>query len=196
MSAGFWTSDGPSSWSNCNNRMRWLRQRYAHLWGSVKWMDAWQQLDDQTLAPTACTHAYAQAWTHAIWQLRPWRMWTRKRSLQFLWKMIGVASLESMLVFLVARGFWYRPIWISALDWLSHHPNLYTSLSASFLANIFIWINIYVAYKSQQSISSWLGGPARQRLPVVSQHPCGWSPNSTDLHMSTYRYKRHSRAIC
>merc|ERR1719180_47145 len=61
MSTGFWTSDGSSSWPNCNHRMWSLRQRYAHLWGSVKWMDAREQLDDQTLAPAACTHAYAHA---------------------------------------------------------------------------------------------------------------------------------------
>merc|ERR1719180_555954 len=61
MSTGFWTSDGSSSWPNCNYRLRSLRRRYAHLWGSVKWMDAREQLDDQTLAPAACTHAYAHA---------------------------------------------------------------------------------------------------------------------------------------
>merc|ERR1712172_168182 len=61
MSTGFWTSDGSSSWPNCNNRMWCLRQRYAHLWGSVKWMDAREQLDDQTLASAARTHAYAHA---------------------------------------------------------------------------------------------------------------------------------------
>merc|ERR1711971_159439 len=61
MSTGFWTSDGSSSWPNCNNRLRSLRQRYAHLWGSVKWMDAREQLDDQTLASAARTHAYAHA---------------------------------------------------------------------------------------------------------------------------------------
>merc|ERR1711971_1014558 len=61
MSTGFWTSDGSSSWPNCDYRMWCLRQRYAHLWGSVKWMDAREQLDDQTLASAARTHAYAHA---------------------------------------------------------------------------------------------------------------------------------------
>merc|ERR1719180_357594 len=61
MSTEFWTSDGSSSWPNCNYRLRSLRQRYAHLWGSVKWMDAREQLDDQTLASAARTHAYAHA---------------------------------------------------------------------------------------------------------------------------------------
>merc|ERR1711971_1423567 len=61
MSTGFWTSDGSSSWPNCDYRMWCLRQRYAHLWGSVKRMDAREQLDDQTLASAARTHAYAHA---------------------------------------------------------------------------------------------------------------------------------------
>ena len=65
MPTGFWswTSNGSTSWSNCYNRMRSLRQRYAHLWGSLKWMDAWEQLDDKALAPAA--HAHAHAYAHA-----------------------------------------------------------------------------------------------------------------------------------
>merc|ERR1712110_47959 len=61
MSARFRTSNGATSWSNCYNWLRCLRQRYAHLWGSLKWMDAWEQLDDKTLAPAAHAHAYAHA---------------------------------------------------------------------------------------------------------------------------------------
>ena len=61
MSTRFWTSNGPASWSNCYNWLWCLRQRYAHLWGSLKWMDAGEQLDDKTLAPAACAHAYAHA---------------------------------------------------------------------------------------------------------------------------------------
>ena len=63
MPTGFWTSNGPTSWSNCNNRVWSLRQRYANLWGSLKWVDAREQLDDKTLAPAA--HAYAHAHAHA-----------------------------------------------------------------------------------------------------------------------------------